>query len=325
MRRRQFGSAIGVVALGWRTAARAQGPKKLPRVGVLTPAASDQTSVFAGLRKGFAELGYVDGKTMVLDYRFARGDYAGLPKLARELVDAGVDVIVTDTTAATVAAHQASHTIPIVQAAGSDPVVLGLAANVSHPGGNVTGFSIHPVQLTSKRLQLLKSAFPSLSRLAVLVNPKAGIVTEALRIVRQSAGELHLELTMVEAGDPEALRALAPASFAGADGLTTLTDGMFWNQRGVIVALAAAARLPAIYPEREFADDGGLIAYGPNIPDHFRRAAGYVVRILRGAKAGDLPVEESEKFDFVLNMRTARTLGLHPTADFESLANEVIE
>jgi putative ABC transport system substrate-binding protein len=176
-----------------------------------------------------------------------------------------------------------------------------------------------------KRLQLLKYAFPRLTRVAVLINPKIASVTAVLRNYQQAAGELHLELTIVEAGDPDAVRALGSASFAGADGLITAPDAMLWSQRRVIVALAAAARLPAIYPEREFADDGGLIAFGPNIPDHFRRAAGYVVRILKGAKPGDLPIEESEKFDFVVNLRTARALGLSPAEDFLSGVSEVIE
>lgn len=261
---------------------------------------------------------------MVLEYRFAKGDSETLPKLARELVDADVDVILTDGPAI-LAASRATRTIPIVIAAGGDPVALGLAASLSQPGGNVTGFSIRGAQLMGKRLQLLKYAFPGLTRVAVLINPNMSSATPALRNARQAAGELDLELTTVEASDPDALRALGPASLAGADGLMTVPDAMFWNQRRVVVALAAAARLPAIYPEREFADDGGLIAFGPNVPDHFRRAAGYVVRILKGAKPGDLPIEESEKFDFVVNLRTARALGLSPAADFLGGVNEVIE
>jgi putative tryptophan/tyrosine transport system substrate-binding protein len=322
MKRRVLLAATAAASLSPATV-RAQ-QKKLPRVGILTPAASDQTAVFAALRKGFADLGYIDGETMVLDYRFAKGDSEALPKLARELVDAGVDVIMTEGPAL-FAAARATRTIPIVSAAAGDPVVFGLAASLSHPGGNVTGFSIRPAELMGKRLELLKYAFPRVTRVAALTNLKSPSQTESLRRAQQAAGELHLELTTVEADNPDSVRALTPASFAGADGLITVPDAMLWNQRRVIVSLAAAARLPAIYPEREFADDGGLIAYGPNIPDHFRRAAGYVVRILKGAKAGDLPIEESEKFDFVVNMRTARTLGLQPAADFLSGANEVIE
>ncbi len=303
--------------------ARAQ-QKKLPHVGILTPAASDQTAVFAALRKGFADLGYIDGKTIVLDYRFAKGDSDALPKLARKLVEAGVDVIVTDGPAL-FAASGATRTIPIVSAAGGDPVALGLAGSVSHPGGNVTGFSIRSAELMGKRLELLKSAFPLLTRVAALTDLNSPSQMESLHRAQQAAGELHLELTTVEADTPEFLRVLTPASFAGVDGLITVPDAMFWSQRRVIVALAAAARLPAIYPEREFADGGGLIAYGPNIPDHFRRSARYVVRILKGAKPGDLPIEESEKFDFVVNLQTARALGFTIPPSILASADQVIE
>ena len=319
MKRRHL--LVGTIALP--AAARAQ--PKLPRVGVLTPAASDQTPIFAALRKGFADLGYVDGKTMVLDYRFAKGNNDALPELARELVKAPVDVIVSDGTVATVAAHEASPTIPIVTAVGNDPVSLGFAASFNRPGGNVTGLGHRPAELMGKRLQLLKYAFPGLTRVAVLVNPRGGNGAAALRIVRPAADALRIQLTIVEAGDPDLLRALTPAAFAGAEGLITVPDAMLWNQRRVVVALAAAAHLPAIYPEREFTDDGGLIAFGANVPESFRRAAGYVVCILKGAKPGDLPIDESEKFDFVVNMKTARALGLQPAADFLSGANEVIE
>ena len=301
--------------------ARAQ---RLPRVGILTPAANDQSPIFAGLRKGFANLGYVDGQTMTLDYRFAKGDSQVLPKLARELVDASVDVIVTDGPAV-FAASSATRTIPIVAAASGDLVGLGLAASLSYPSGNVTGISIRPAELMGKRLQLLKDAFPHLMRVAVVTNLNSPSQAASLRAVRHAAGELHLELITVDVGNPGAVRALTEASLAGADGLITVPDAMLWNQRQVIVALAAAARLPAIYPEREFADDGGLIAFGPNVPDHFRRAAGYVVRILEGAKPGDLPIEESEKFDFVVNLRTARALGLTVPPLILARADEVIE
>jgi putative ABC transport system substrate-binding protein len=176
-----------------------------------------------------------------------------------------------------------------------------------------------------KRLQMLKYAFPGLTRVAVLANPTSGNTLAALGVIGPAAGELGTQLNIVETGDPDALRAMTPASFAGAEGLITVPDALFWNQRQVIVNLAAAARLPAIYPEREFADDGGLIAFGPSVTDHFRRAAGYVARILKGARPGDLPIEESERFDFVVNMRTARTLGLTPSAEFLNGVTEVIE
>lgn len=323
MKRRELLAASTVLA--WPLAARAQQAPKPPRVGILSPAASDQTPIFQALRKGFADLGYVDGKTILLDYRFAKGNNDALPELARELVKIPVVAIVSDGTSATLAAHQASGTIPIVTAVGNDPVALGFASSFKHPGGNVTGLSHRPAELMGKRLEMLKQAFPGLTRVAVLANPKSGNTEAALRIIRPAADKLRIQLIIVEAGDPDALRALTPASFAGTDGLITVPDAMLWNQRRVVVALAAAAHLPAIYPEREFTDDGGMIAFGPNVSDHFRRATGYVVLILKGAKPGDLPIEESEKFDFVVNLRTARELGLQPAPNFLSGANEVIE
>ena len=174
MRRRQFNAGLGGAALAWPIAALAQNTRKLPRVGILTPAASDQTPIFQAFRSGLGDLGYVDGRTIVLDYRFAQGNYDVLARLARELVDVAVDVILADSSAGTLAAFQATHTIPIVTAVGSDPVSLGMATSVSHPGGNVTGFSHRPIELMGKRLQLLKYAFPSLARVAILVNPQSG-------------------------------------------------------------------------------------------------------------------------------------------------------
>ena len=187
MRRRELIVLASGVAVFWPPAARSQASNRPPHVGVLTPAASDQTAVFAALRKGFADLGYIDGKTMVLDYRFAKGDSGALPKLARELVDAAVDVIVTDGVAL-IAASRATRTIPIVCAVGPDPVALGMAASVGHPGGNVTGFNIRVIELMGKRLQMLKYAFPRLARVAVLINPNSSSGrTEALRTYRQAA------------------------------------------------------------------------------------------------------------------------------------------
>jgi putative ABC transport system substrate-binding protein len=209
-------------------------------------------------------------------------------------------------------------------ATGLDPVALGLAKSFSRPGGNVTG-TYFLTDLSDKRLQLLKQAFPGAQRVAVLANPKGAISVSEMPKAEMAAARIGIRLLSLAASTPAELGALAPAALSGSDGLLVMPDAMFWNNRATIIGLASKARVPAIYPEREYADDGGLIAYGPNVPEHFRQAASYVDRILRGANPGDLPINASSKFDFVINLRTARALGLMPSSDFISAANEVIE
>jgi putative tryptophan/tyrosine transport system substrate-binding protein len=295
-------------------------------VGVLTPAATDATPVFQAFRKGIRDLGYVEGQTIVLDFRFARGNLDALPGLAAELVRAPVDVIVADSTSSTIAAFGATHTIPIVMAATSgDPIAFGVASSIARPGGNVTGMLLRSFELSGRRLQMLKDAVPAISRVTVLVNPKSAIGPPGQRATEDAAKLLGLAITPLAVGSPDELRALERAVLTGSDGLIVVNDAMFWNNRAEILALASAARIPAIYPEREYADDGGLIAYGANVPDHFLQAAGYVDRILRGAKPGDLPINQSTKLDFVVNLRTARALGFALSPDFISSAAELIE
>jgi putative ABC transport system substrate-binding protein len=210
-----------------------------------------------------------------------------LPALAAELVRIPVNVIVTDTTSATLAAFDATRTIPIVMGAtGGDPVALGLAKSFSRPGGNVTGTQFL-TGLSDKRLQLLKQAFRGAQRVAVLVNPTGAISVSEMPKAEMAASRIGLRLVSLAASTPAELRALAPAALSGCDGLLVMPDGMLWNNRATILGIASMARVPAIYPEREYADDGGLIAYGPNVPAHFRQAAGYVDRILHGANPGE--------------------------------------
>ena len=330
MRRREFISLLGGAAAAWPLATTgpsvAQQPAKVARVGVLTPAATDATPVFQAFRKGIRDLGYVEGQTIVLDFRFARGNLDALPGLAAELVRAPVDVIVADSTNSTIAAFGATHTIPIVMAAVSgDPIAFGVASSIARPGGNVTGMLLRSSELSGRRLQLLKDAVPAISRVTVLVNPKSAIGPPGQRATEDAAKLLGLTITPLAVGNPDELRALERAVLTGSDGLIVVNDAMFWNNRAKIIALASAARIPAIYPEREYADDGGLIAYGANVPDHFLQAAGYVDRILRGAKPGDLPINQSTKLDFVVNLRTARALGFALSPDFISSAAELIE
>jgi putative ABC transport system substrate-binding protein len=328
MRRRQFIALFGGAAAGSFAAAApalAQRPDKVPRVGILTPAQNGATPVLEALRKGLADFGYVDGKTIQLDFRFAKGNIDALRVLAAELAQIPVDLIVTDATPAVRAAMEATRTIPIVMGAAADPVLLGFVASIRRPGGNVTGMTIRAESLSGKRLQLLKQACPGIANVCVLMNPLSPSNPGYLRVTREAAETLGIRIATLAAGTPEELRALNAADLGRSDALVVHADGMFWNQRATILALAQAAGRPAIYPEREYADDGGLMAYGPNIPELFRRAAGYVDRILRGAKPGDLPIDEPERFDFVVNVRAARALGVAISPDFLSAANEVIE
>ena len=329
MKRRAFITLLGgATAVGSVTSvipATAQQPEKVPRVGILTPAQNGATPIFDAFRQGLRDLGYVDGKTIVLDFRFAKGNIDALPELAVELVRIPVDVIVVDATPSVRAAIEATRTIPIVIGAASDPVLLGFVASISRPGGNVTGMTIRSETLSSKRLQLLKQAFPGIASVSVLINPKNISTSLSLKATEEAARALGISFVPITAGTPDELRTLSAADLTRSDALTVLPDAMFWNHRATIIAVAQAARRPAIYPEREYADDGGLIAYGPNIPDSFRRAAGYVDRILRGAKPGDLPIDEPAKFDFIVNLRTARALGFAISPDFLSAANEVVE
>jgi putative tryptophan/tyrosine transport system substrate-binding protein len=328
VRRREFLSALGSAAAWPLVAAKqieAQERTKIPRVGVLTPAESDTTPGFDAFRKGLRDLGYVEGKSIVLDFRFAKGHTDALPRLAAELVQIPVDVIVASGTTAARAAAGITHEIPIVQPAGGDLVTAGLAASLARPGGNVTGFTIRTDEPSGKRLELLRDAFPGIKRVTVMLDPTSVVTPPQLRSTEGAAAHLHIQLAQLPVGTPEELGALGPTALAGSDGLVVLPGAMFYNHRATVVALAAAARIPAIYPSREFADDGGLMAYGPNVSDAYRRAAGYVDRILRGAKPGDLPIQQASMFDFIVNLRTAQELGLSPSPDFLVGVGEVIE
>jgi len=324
-RRKFLATLLGGAVVAWPLAARAQQPAKVPRVGILSPAASETIRTLTAFRERIRELGYVEGQTIALDFRLSKGVTDSLPALAAELVRIPVNVIVTESTSGTLAAFAATRTIPIVMGTtGGDPVALGLAKSLSRPGGNVTGTQFLAL-LSDKRLQLLKQAFPGAQRVAVLANPKDAITVSEMPKAEVAAAQMGMRLLPLAASTPTELRALAPAALSGSEGLLVLPGGMFWNNRATIIGIASRARVPAIYPEREYADDGGLIAYGPNAPEHFRLAAGYVDRILRGANPGDLPINVSSKFDFVINLRTARALQLALSPDFVSAANEVIE
>jgi putative tryptophan/tyrosine transport system substrate-binding protein len=328
MRRRDFVALVGGSAIAGLTAsdpAAAQQPAKVFRVGVLSAGETDATAAYDGFRNGLRDLGYVEGQTVILDFRFAKGDFQTIPALAETLIRVPVDVILAESSTIAHAAQSVTRTVPIVIALGFDPVAAGLAASAAHPGGNVTGMTIGVNELGGKRLELLKQAISGLVRVTVLLNPSTPLARPILHATEDAAKALGIEIKTLSAGSADELRALRSSAFSGSDALIVLPDSMFWGYRTTIVGIAAAAAIPAIYPERDYADDGGLMAYGANVPDAFRRAAGYVDRILRGAKPGDLPIDEAAKFDFVINLKTAHRLGLSLPPLFIARADEVIE
>jgi putative ABC transport system substrate-binding protein len=299
-----------------------QRQSKIPRVGILTAEESERVPKFDAFREGLRDLGYVEGRNIILEFRLARGNRSLGPQLAAELLALPVDVIVAEGVDSN-AVDPSGH-IPIVAPAMMDPVQRGLAVSLSRPGGNITGFTLMHIELNAKRLDLLRTAFPHITAVTALVNP----LNPSLAFEQTEAAARSLGLGSVaraEAESAAALRALRPAVFSGAGAVVIVPDGMFYSYRRDIIALVNAARLPAIYPEREYADDGGLMAYGANASDNFRRAAGYVDRILKGAKPADLPIQEPVKFDFVVNLKTARDLGLTIPPLILGRADEVIE
>ena len=262
----------------------------------------------------------------MIEWRSANGDYDLVPKLIAELVQARVDVIVLDSTVATELAKRATSTIPIVMALVVDPVGSGLVKSLAHPGENVTGLSMMTTELNSKRLQLLKEVTPKLSRAAVLWNPDHPFHARVVEDLKIIAPSLSLELSFVDVRTPEGfVSAFSEASRARAQALYVVEDPIFFAHRTVLLKLAFSAGLPSIHELRRFPEAGALMSYGPDLHDLFRRAAFYVDRILKGAAPADLPVEQPTKFELVINLKTARALGLDVPIELQQLADEVIE
>jgi len=306
--------------------AEAQQSGKLPRVGLLFVGESSPPSPHVqALGQGLRNLGYVEGKTIVLEYRYAEGKIERLPELAAELVRLPVDVIVTALSPAIQAAKQATDTIPIVFAVSGNPLATGYVASLAHPGGNVTGLSAMDYDLTGKRLELLTEALRKVSRVAVLWNPGNGAMVLKMEEVRVAAHSLRVEIKSLEARRPQDFdQALAALPREHADALLTLADPLTLFHRDRIIEAAAKNRLPAMYELQEFVEAGGLMSYGPSILDNFRRAATYVDKILKGAKPGDLPVEQPTKFELVINLKIAKQIGLTIPPNVLARADRVI-
>jgi putative ABC transport system substrate-binding protein len=324
--RRKFLAALGGAAAAWPLAARAQQPGKLPTVGFLvsgTPASHGQW--FAGLAQRLRELGWIEGRTVAIEYRWAEGRTERAAEIAAEFVQRKVDVIVTAGTAFVVAAKQATSVIPIIVAAAGDPVGTGLVASLARPGGNITGLSIQQPDVAAKRLELLREVVPSLGRLAILGNVGGPAVVLDMREVQAAARTLGLDVIKLEIRRGEDIAPAFEALKGRADALYVCIDPLVNTHRIRINTLALAARLPTMHVPREYVEAGGLMSYGPNIPDLYWRAAGYVDKILRGAKPADIPVEQPTKFDLVINLTTAKALGLEMPPILLARANEVIE
>jgi putative ABC transport system substrate-binding protein len=295
---------------GLASAADAQQPASPRRIGVLLGAESSIERL-EQLRQGLADSGYAEGRDVVIEWRSAEGDYARLPELAADLVQTKVEVIVVTTTPAAQAIKRATSTIPIVMALVADPVGSGLVTSLAHPGGNITGLSMMLVDLTAKRLQLLKEAVPGVARVAVFWNPSMPWHSKAIADLKAAAPSLAIELSFVSARSPEEFGpAFSAVSRAHAQALYLLEAPLFLTHRATLLRLVSKARLPAIYGERRWGDEGGLISYGANYVSLVRQSAGYVDKILKGAKPGDLPIGQPTKFDLVVNLKTAKALGI---------------
>ncbi len=325
MRRRAWTLfAIVTLPLGILAAplvAVAQQTGKVYRIGFLRRAAPNPAG-FEAFRQGLRDLGYVEGQNSVIEQRYAAGVYERLADLAAELVGLKVDVIVVDGVLTAQAAQKVTTTIPIVFTLG-DPIQIGLVASLARPGGNVTGLTTSTEGFSGKRLELLKEAVPYVSRVAVLNNPANPAFQ--LEETQEAARLLGLQLHLLEPRSPNELAsAFTAMAREGVGALITLPDAMFFSERVQIAKLAAESRLPAMFPERDFVDAGGLMAYGPNIADNFRRAATYVDKILKGTKPGDLPIEQPMRFTLVINLKTAQALKLTIPPQLLFQADEVI-
>ena len=326
MKRREFVTLVGGAAMGLPLTARAQQSGKLPTVGLLGPATpAIQGQWTAAFAQRLRELGWIEGRTVAIEVRWAEGRTERFAEIASEFVRLKVDVIATGGTGAPLAAKQATSTIPIVFAVAADPVGTGLVASLARPGGNVTGLSTQQADLAGKRLELLREVVPSLRRLTIMANVGISASVLEMREVQTAVGTLGLEAATVEIRRVEDIASVFEALKGGAEALYLVGDPLMFTNRARIHTLAMGARLPTVHGFREYVEAGGLMSYGPNFPDLWRRAADYVDKILKGARPADLPIEQPTKFDLVINLTTAKALGLTVPQPLLARADEVIE
>src|SRR5215831_6768672 len=322
-RRREFIALVGGAA-AWPLSASAQrAAGKIVTIGIL---AIEPWPPIETFRRALHDLGYIEGKNVRFEYRYAKGRNERLPELANELVGLNVDVILTWSTDAVLAAKQATTTIPIVMGAVGDPLGIGIVTNLAHPGGNVTGLSSRAAELEAKRLQLLKEVVPGLSRVAILFNPTNHYMPLALQSAQRGAQTLDVTLAIYEVYDTASLdAAFVTLTKDRPDGLLVPGDPFLVSQRSRIAQFAIENKLPSVYTFREYIEAGGLMAYTPNFDDLFRRAASYVDKILKGDKPNELAIEQSTKFRLFINLKTARALGLTVPRKLLAVADGVIE
>lgn len=324
MKRREFIGLVGGIAAAWPLAARAQ-QSAIPRVGYVWIGTLGGTDVSdAGLRQGLSDRGYEIGRNLILEERYANGDWDRIPALISELLALKVDVLVTVGTVTSLAAQRATSTVPIVCMSG-DPVGSKLVASLSHPGGNITGMSLLAGDYSAKWLALLKEAAPKLHRVAVLHNPDSPVMAAEVKNVQKAASAVGVELTILSVRTAKLEASLATLMTASVDGLIVADDPLLETLMTRLIALAAQKRLPALYGFSTAAKLGGLMSYSADFFAMWRRTAGYVDRILKGARPADLPVEQATEVTLNINLKTAKALGLNIPQTLLATANEVIE
>jgi putative ABC transport system substrate-binding protein len=329
MKRREFITLIGGTVVAWPLAARAQQPAQVRRIGVLLPFAEDHPvgqARVAAFVQGLRQLGWTDGHNVRIDYRWSAGDSDNIRKFASELIALGPDVVMAFTSAAVTALRQATSTVPIVFAVVADPVGAGYVESLARPGGNVTGFAAQEYAVGGKWMELLKEIVPRLTRVAVLRDSAIAAGPGQFGALQAVAPSFGVELRPIDLHDPSGIEhGIAAFAKGPNNGLIVTGSPSATLHRNLIITLAARHKLPAIYYERSFADAGGLISYGPDFIDQCRRAAGYVDRILKGERPADLPVQAPTKYELVINLKTAKALGLQIPDKLLALADEVIE
>jgi putative tryptophan/tyrosine transport system substrate-binding protein len=325
MRRRDFIAFVGTTVAAWPFGARAQ-QAAMPVIGLLNGGSSKGfQSLVAAFRQGLSESGYVEGQNLAIEYRWADGDYEKLPRLATDLVDRHVSVILANAPAV-LAAKAATTTIPIVFTSGGNPIELGFVSSLSQPGGNVTGVSFLSNELGGKRLELLRELVPAATSVGFLANPTRPSFQSEVKDAQQAAQALGVKLIILNAStEAEIDTAFAEFSRQGIPALLVGTDVFFLTRRDQIVALANRMRIASMYYSRDYVASGGLISYAPSVAEVYRQAGIYVAKILKGAKPADLPVLQPTKFDLVINLKTAKALGLTVSNQMQLLADEVIE
>ena len=327
MQRREFIKLLSGIVAAWPLAARAQQPAKIPRIGFLgNSTATMEANLIGPLRDGLRELGYEEGRNVIIEFRWADGKYDQFPALVAELLAAKVDVIITAGTPATLAIKKATSTVPLVFIAVGDPVGTGVVPNLGRPGGNITGLSSIAPDLEGKRLELLREVVPKLSHVAFFLNPANAFHTASMRQARVAAQSLGIKLQPMEVNKSEQLDgAFASIVKEKPDALLILADRIFLHNRKRMMEFAIQQRLPSVNAYRELVEAGGLISYGPSYEDMHRRAAVYVDKILKGTKPADLPIEQPTKFTLLINLKTAKTLGLTVPPTLVARADELIE